>query len=81
MNKMDQVWKMLGVDIFTRFHVAPAPYKDPVFMHKEVAAGPYYFTDEGLTNRYATAPECNALVLQCLITGELTIQVLPEDQQ
>ena len=46
MNRMGEVCRLLGLDLFVKFNIAPASYKQPHFMHTEQERNPYYFTDE-----------------------------------
>lgn len=81
MNRMGEVCRLLGLDLFVKFNIAPASYKQPHFMHTEQERNPYYFTDEGLLNCLGHSGGYTSDVLRALITGELVLTVLPEDQQ
>lgn len=81
MNRMSEVCRLLGLDLFVKFNISPASYKQPAFMHTEQERNPYYFTDEGLQNCLGHSVGYTSEVLRALITGELVPTVLSEDQQ
>lgn len=52
-NNMDKVWKALNLDIFEKFNMIPdSPYVLNRKIMEKKLKNPYYFTDEGLINRY-----------------------------
>lgn len=50
-NKMDKVWKMLGLDMFEEFNIKDINHNALRIGMDGKIRNPYYFQDEGLINR------------------------------